>query len=71
MKTYEDYPVNENAPDGNKKDYYTALTEAPNPPNSSVGTIKADQTRITFDLDVTSKSHHLKGMVQYLDQNMM
>ena len=42
MKAYEDYPANENAPDGNKKDYYTALTEAPNPPNSSFGTIKAD-----------------------------
>ena len=42
MKTYEGYQVDANAPEGMKKDYYTALTEAPNPPNSSVGTIKAD-----------------------------
>ena len=42
MKTYEGYPVDANAPEGMRKDYYTALTEAPNPPNSSVGTIKAD-----------------------------
>ena len=66
MKSYEDYPLDAAAgaaatSSGNqKKDYYTALAESPHPPNSSVGTIKADQTRIAFDLDVTAKSHHLK-----------
>jgi hypothetical protein len=29
------------------------LEASPTPPNSSVGTIKADQGRINFDLDVT------------------
>ena len=35
--------------------YYAALSFAPTPPNPSVGTIKADQGRIHFDLDVTKK----------------
>lgn len=48
MKTYAGYQ--------NKKDYYTALEESPCPPNPSIGTIKADQTRIAFDLEYTEKS---------------
>lgn len=43
MKTYEGY--------------YNVLEESPIPPNPSVGTIKADQSRISFDMDVTEKSH--------------
>ena len=50
MDSYAEYPSGVN---GKTKDYYTALEESPNPPNPSVGTIKADQTRIHFDLDVT------------------
>ena len=60
MKSYEDYPIDNSSAGNKKKDYYTALAESPHPPNSSVGTIKADQTRIAFDLDVTAKSHHMK-----------
>ena len=51
MKTYEGYPTSKNS--SSKKDYYTALEESPCPPNPSVGTIKADQSRINFDLEVT------------------
>ena len=54
MKTYEGYPTSKNS--SSKKDYYTALEESPCPPNPSVGTIKADQSRINFDLDVTAKN---------------
>jgi len=53
MKSYEGYPSENGSKD---KDYYTMLEESPNPPNPSVGTIKADQTRINFDLEVTEKS---------------
>ena len=76
MKSYEDYQVDSAASGGYtmKKDYYTALEESPNPPNSSVGTIKADQSRINFDLDVTAKSSHFKTIgvsSTYLNQPMM
>ena len=65
--------MDQNTTDSKKKDYYTALSESPNPPNSSVGTIKADQSRINFDLDVIGKSHHLSRMggTEYLSQPMM
>ena len=55
QRTYEGYSANKNS--SAKKDYYTALEESPCPPNPSVGTIKADQTRINFDLDVTANNH--------------
>ena len=42
-----------------KKDYYTALEESPCPPNTSNGTIKADQSRIAFDLEYTEKSSNI------------
>ena len=69
MKTYEDYSTGPNASDA-KKDYYTALSDSLNVPNSSVGTIIADKTRINFDLDVTLKCNHLKrlGSANYLTQ---
>ena len=41
-------------------DYYQTLEESPCPPNPSIGTIKADQSRITFDLDVTLKSKNVR-----------
>lgn len=48
------------------KDYFTALEESPNPPNTSVGTIKADQTRIKFDLDVLKKTNNYKNTYREL-----
>lgn len=56
IKTYAGYQ----SQSSNQKDYYTALAESPCPPNPSVGTIRADQTRITFDLDVTEKNYKVK-----------
>ena len=55
MKTYVGYSGMEGS--SGKKDYYTALEDSPCPPNPSVGTIKADQSRINFDLEVTDKCH--------------
>ena len=55
LKTYTGYQVGQGS--SNTKDYYTALEDSPNPPNPSVGTIKADQSRINFDLEVTEKKH--------------
>ena len=69
MKTYEGYMM-ENGMKG--KDYYTMLEDSPNPPNPSVGTIKADQTRINFDLEVTEKSHKVeKYEKNWLTNQMM
>lgn len=55
MKSYEGYPTSEHTL--SKKDYYSALEESPCPPNTSVGTIKADQSRIFFDTEVIKQSH--------------
>lgn len=55
MKSYEGYPTSEQTQ--SKKDYYSALEESPCPPNTSVGTIKADQSRIFFDTDVIKQSY--------------
>ena len=55
MKSYEDYP----GENGSKaRDYYTMLEDSPNPPNPSAGTIKANQYRINFDLEVVEKSRN-------------
>ena len=58
MRSYTNYPSRTNSERGS--DYYVALEESPCPPNPSVGTIKADQTRITFDLEVTEKSKNVR-----------
>lgn len=58
MKSCTDYPNRHNPAKG--KDYYQSLEDSPTPPNPSVGTIKADQTRISFDLDVTIQSKNVR-----------
>ena len=69
MKSYEGYQL---AGGLKGKDYYTMLEDSPNPPNPSVGTIKADQTRINFDLEVTEKSHHVRNYEKnWLTNQMM
>ena len=40
--------------------YYQSLEDSPCPPNPSVGTIKADQSRISFDLKVTIQSKNVR-----------
>ena len=64
IKSYGGYASmnSQGQPSGQKpKDYFTALEDAPNPPNTSVGTIKADQSRIKFDLEVLKKTNGYKG----------
>ena len=66
-KSYQDYQV-----DGlHNKDYYDALKESPDPPNSSFATILADQPRISFDVTVTEKRHHLKQIALINHQSHM
>lgn len=67
MKTYSDY----NMPGTKTQDYYNLLEESPCAPNPSTGTIKADQTRINFDLDVTKQSHKASNIKDFINQNMM
>ncbi len=59
MKSYQGYAFEstQGKPSGKPKDYFAALEESLNPPNTSVGTIKADQTRIKFDLEVLKKTN--------------
>jgi len=47
------------------RDYYTALVKSPCPPNPSVGTIKADQGRIRFDLEVLQKKEDERLKLQF------
>jgi len=45
---------------------------SPSPPNSSVGTIKADQSRIFFDTEVTKKSYKFaKFKLAQLEENTL
>ena len=55
MKSYDGYPVGFSS--AANQDYYQLLENSPLTPNPSVGMIKADFTRINFDLDVVSQSH--------------
>lgn len=41
-------------------DYYTALQNSPIYPNNSISTIRADQDRIKFDLEVTKQRDNIK-----------
>ena len=67
MKTYDGYVTGNDT-----KNYYSILEESPIPPNPSVGTIKADQTRISFDLEVTGKSQFVQKIgSNQLTQKMM
>ena len=68
MKSYQNYPSRTNPERGT--DYYLSLEDAPCPPNSSVGTIKADQSRITFDLEVTKLSKNVRMPEQLTKEAM-
>ena len=63
MDSYSKYPMkNKDGQETNQfTDYYTALRDSPTAPNSSVGTIKADQTRINFDTDITVKKDRFQN----------
>ena len=52
MKTYEDYPVDPDSSDLRKKDYYTALSDAPNLPNDFALQMNTEETKINFDINV-------------------
>lgn len=67
IKTYSDYSTT----GGKTSDYYTLLEESPCAPNPSTGTIKADQTRIHFDLEVTKLSHKALKYKEFINQNTM
>ena len=68
MRSYTNYTSS--ADSERRSDYYEALEESLCPPNPSVGTIKADQSRITFDLEVTEKSKNVR-MKEHLTNGFM
>jgi len=72
MESYSGYQIKQDiGVSKHSVDYYEALHNSPTPPNSSVGTIKADQTRIKFDLEVTKEKKMVKTMDLQLRQRPM
>ena len=62
MESYSSYAAEELST--SNTDYYSALMKAPIPPNPSVGTIRADQGRISFDLEVTKSKKLVQERLQ-------
>ena len=61
MKSYNGYSEGTRE---KTQDYYSALEASPITPNPSVGTIKADQTRINFDMEVIKQNHKAKRSIK-------